>query len=85
MFHAVKQTEAYTALPAKVAKQVLVQLHRAWIAFFEAMEVYQEHPERFRGRPGLPKYLHKTQGRNRARCLNLDVSGRQNCARGRLR
>ena len=64
IFHIVKQTEAYTALPAKVANQVLVQLHRAWIAFFEAMEVYQEHPERFRGRPGLPKYLHKTQGRN---------------------
>jgi putative transposase len=64
IFHVVKQTDAYTALPAKVANQVLVQLHRAWIAFFEAMEVYQEHPERFRGRPGLPKYLHKTQGRN---------------------
>ena len=43
--------------PAKVANQVLAQLHRAWIAFFEAMESYQEHPERFRGRPGLPKIL----------------------------
>jgi putative transposase len=64
IFHVVKQTEAYTALPAKVANQVLVQLHRAWSAFFEAMEVYQEHPERFQGRPGLPKYLHKSQGRN---------------------
>jgi putative transposase len=64
IFHVVKQTEAYTTLPAKVANQVLVQLHRAWITFFEAMEVYQEHPERFRGRPGSPKYLHKTQGRN---------------------
>jgi putative transposase len=28
------------------------------------MEEYREHPEQFRGRPGLPKYLHKTQGRN---------------------
>src|SRR5215467_12284912 len=32
--------------------------------FFSAMEVYQEPPERFGGRPGLPKYLHKTRGRN---------------------
>jgi putative transposase len=64
IFHVVKRTEAYTALPAKVANQVLVQLHRAWVAFFEAMEVYKEHPEQFRARPGLPNYLHKTQGRN---------------------
>ncbi len=28
------------------------------------MEVYRAHPERFRGRPGLPRYRHKTRGRN---------------------
>ncbi len=64
IFHQVKQTEAYKALPAKVANQVLLQLHGAWTAFFEAMEEYREHPQRFLGRPGLPKYLHKTHGRN---------------------
>ncbi len=63
-FHRLKETDAYKALPAKVANQVLLQLHGAWTAFFEAMEEYRAHPERFRGRPGLPKYLHKTQGRN---------------------
>jgi putative transposase len=64
IFHRIKQTDAYKALPAKVANQVLLQLHEAWNAFFEAMEVYRARPERFRGRPGLPKYLHKTRGRN---------------------
>jgi putative transposase len=64
IFHQVKQTEAYKALPAKVANQVLLQLHGAWTAFFEAMEEHREHPQRFLGRPGLPKYLHKTHGRN---------------------
>ncbi len=64
IFHLIKHTGAYQALPAKVANQVLVQVHEAWKAFFEAMEVYRAHPERFRGRPGLPKYLHKTRGRN---------------------
>ncbi len=64
IFHQIKQTEAYQALPAKVANQVLLQLHGAWTAFFEAMEVYRQHPERFQGRPGLPKYLPKIQGRN---------------------
>ena len=65
IFHLIKHTDAYQALPAKVANQVLVQVHEAWQAFFKAMEVYRAHPERFRGRPGLPKYLHKTRGRNR--------------------
>lgn len=64
IFHRIKHTDAYQALPAKVANQVLVQVHEAWQAFFKAMEVYRAHPERFRGRPGLPKYLHKTRGRN---------------------
>ena len=64
VFHMIKHTDAYQALPAKVANQVLLQLHEAWQAFFKAMEVYRAHPERFRGRPGLPKYLHKTRGRN---------------------
>ena len=41
-----------------------MQVHHAWQAFFEAMEVYRAHPERFRGRPGLPRYRHKTRGRN---------------------
>ena len=64
IFHLLKETEAYHALPAKVANQVLLQLHHAWTAFFAAMELYRETPEQFPGRPGLPKYLHKTQGRN---------------------
>ena len=64
LFHLLKATEAYQALPAKVANQVLLQLHHAWAAFFAAMEVYRQSPEVFPGRPGLPKYLHKTKGRN---------------------
>src|SRR5215469_11296778 len=50
--------------PQSVANQVLLQLHHAWTAFFEAMEVYRECPAKFTGRPKLPKYLHKTRGRN---------------------
>jgi len=63
-FHLLKETDAYKALPSKVANQVLLQLHRAWVGFFEAMGVYRERPEKFTGRPKLPNYLHKTQGRN---------------------
>jgi putative transposase len=64
VYHLVKSSDAYQALPRKVSNQVLIQLDRAWTAFFEEMEAYQEHPERFTGRPKLPKYKHKAAGRN---------------------
>src|SRR5215471_2413155 len=64
VYHLVKVSDAYQALPRKVSNQVLIQLDTAWTAFFEEMETYQAHPERFTGRPKLPKYKHKTEGRN---------------------
>ena len=56
--------EAYKALPAKVAQQVLRQLADAWKAFREAMSRMKEDPSKFTGSPKLPKYKHKTEGRN---------------------
>ncbi len=64
VYHLVKSSDAYQALPRKVSNQVLIQLDKAWTAFFEAVEAYREHPEQFKGRPKLPKYKHKTSGRN---------------------
>ena len=64
VFHLIKGHEAYQALPRKVSNQVLLQLHKAWVGFFAAMEEWHEHPERFTGRPNLPGYKHKTEGRN---------------------
>ena len=56
--------EAYHALPAKVAQWVLKGLVKNWKAFFEAQATYAEYPSKFLGRPRLPKYKHKTEGRN---------------------
>src|SRR6266436_6731458 len=56
--------EAYKALPAKVSQQVLVLLDKNWTAFFEAREAYEKDPSTFTGRPRLPKYKHKLEGRN---------------------
>lgn len=56
--------EAYRALPAKVSQQVLKQLANAWKAFREAKASYEQDPSRFTERPCLPKYRHKTEGRN---------------------
>src|SRR5690348_13745809 len=64
VYHLIKGHAAYQALPRKVSNQVLIQLHQAWESFFEAMQAWREHPEVFTGRPKLPKYKHKTAGRN---------------------
>jgi putative transposase len=56
--------EAYKALPAKVSQQILMVLDRNWKSFFEALKSYNENPSKFFGRPKLPKYKHKTEGRN---------------------
>src|SRR5258707_755888 len=64
VYHLVKDSSAYKALPAKFSNQVLIQLDQAWTAFFEAMEAWRAHPETLTGRPNLPKYKHKTHGRN---------------------
>jgi len=64
VFHLIKDHEAYQALPRKVSNQALIQLHKAWVGFFEAIDEWREHPERFTGRPKLPGYKHKTEGRN---------------------
>src|SRR5215467_11499499 len=51
VYHLVKSSDAYKALPAKVSNQVLIQLDQAWTAFFEAMQAWRAHPETLTGRP----------------------------------
>src|SRR5579863_816716 len=59
-----QQHEAYKALPAKIAQWVLKGLHQNWVSFFEQCKEYKVNPSKFTGRPRLPKYKHKTEGRN---------------------
>ena len=49
----IKSHEAYQALPRKVGNQVLIQLHKAWVAFFEAMRWFWDSyaPEGVRNEP----------------------------------
>ena len=64
VYHQLKNTVDYKALPRKVSQQVLRILAQNWKSFFEAMVAYNENPNLFTGRPKLPKYKHKTLGRN---------------------
>jgi putative transposase len=63
IYHRVKHSEAYQALPRKVSNGILRQLNKAWRSFRAAKKEWHEHPEKFLGRPQLPKYKHKTKGR----------------------
>jgi putative transposase len=56
--------EAYKALPAKVSQQVLMLLANNWKALKEALKAYKKDPSKFTGRPRLPRYKHKSEGRN---------------------
>jgi putative transposase len=56
--------EAYKALPAKVSQQILLLLEKNWKSFKKGLKAYEEDPSKFLGRPKLPKYKHKTEGRN---------------------
>ncbi|MBA3534800.1 MAG: hypothetical protein H0T73_23050 [Ardenticatenales bacterium] len=58
-----KHSDEFRARPAKVAQWVLKQVSFAWKSFVAVRAAWRADPSKFRGRPGLPKYLEKT-GRN---------------------
>lgn len=58
-----KAHPAYKALPAKVSQQVLRLLDKNWKAWEEGLAAWQQDQSQFLGRPGLPGYLDKQQGR----------------------
>lgn len=64
IYNLLKSHQAYKALPAKVSQQILIVLDRNWKSFFEALKAYESEPEKFTGRPKLPKYKDKEKGRN---------------------
>lgn len=64
VYHLVKHEPAYQALPRKVSNDVLRLLDKNWKAFRKALAAWYEDPSQFLGRPCLPKYKDKQQGRN---------------------
>ncbi|WP_445176224.1 RNA-guided endonuclease InsQ/TnpB family protein [Microcoleus sp.] len=57
-------TPDYKALPAKVSQPVLWKLHESGQASLAANKEYKQHPDKFKSAPRIPKYNHKTLGRN---------------------
>ena len=63
LYHMVKNSSKYKALPRKVSQLILKQLNQNWQDFFAAAKAYQQNPGRFLGQPKLPKYKDKKNGR----------------------
>ncbi|MFX1236897.1 MAG: RNA-guided endonuclease InsQ/TnpB family protein [Promethearchaeota archaeon] len=59
LWHALKDSDAYKALPSQTSQQVLKIVDKNWKSFFQAMKEWKSHPRRFSGRPRPPKYKEK--------------------------
>ena len=53
----------YIALPQKVANHTLRLLDKAWKGFFKSIKDWKRNPSKYLGKPGLPGYLDKVEGR----------------------
>jgi putative transposase len=60
-----KSNPDYCALPRKVSQQVLMQVCGNWNNFWASLREWQKNPHKYTGKPQLPRYKHKTDGRNR--------------------
>ena len=59
LYKLLNESENYRALPSQTAQQILKIVDRNWKSFFNAMNAWKEHPERFNERPRPPKYKKK--------------------------
>ena len=59
LYHIAKHLEEYSALPRKVSQQTLKVLSDNWKSWVSALREYRKAPEKFNGKPKIPKYLDK--------------------------
>ncbi len=49
----------YQKLPAQTAQWTIKKVKHAWNSFFKSIKDYNKHPEKYLGRPRIPKYKNK--------------------------
>jgi putative transposase len=59
-----KDQSDYKALLAQTSQQTLKLLDKNWASFFKSIKDWSKHPEKYCGRPKLPKYKAKKTGRS---------------------
>ena len=53
----------YKKLPSKVSQHILRLLDKNWTSFFKSIRDWKKNPSKYKGKPSLPKYKHKKNGR----------------------
>ena len=56
VYHALKTSPDYKALPAKVAQSTLGLVLKAWTSYYLVVRNYQEDPTKFKATPKIPHY-----------------------------
>ncbi|MDD4644350.1 MAG: transposase [Bacilli bacterium] len=64
LFQLCKESESYKEIGSNVGQQTLKILDKSWESFFKTIKDWQKNPDKYLGRPKLPKYKDKEKGRN---------------------
>lgn len=75
----------YYELPSKVAQWTMKMVDQNFRSFFKSLQSYKKNPSKFSGRPKLPKYLDKTDGRYLLTYTSQAISKKALDKRGVLR
>lgn len=59
LYHYIKSSINYKLLLSQTSQQILRVLDKNWVSYFTAIKDWRKHPEKYKGRPGLPKYKRK--------------------------
>lgn len=57
--HMTKDSEPYKNIGSNTGQETLRILDKNWKSFFASIKDWKEHPQKYLGRPKLPKYLNK--------------------------
>ncbi len=77
------KTDAYTALPAKVAQLVIKSVTDSWSSYFAAHKAWRLAPKKFQAEPKIPRYKHKENGRY-ILSYNLQAIGKRERRKGMI-
>ena len=58
-----KESESFKALPCSISQQILKKVTQNFQSFFKATKDYNKHPEKYLGKPKLPRYKDSKTGR----------------------
>ena len=64
LYHLLKCGDDYKALPCKVSQLIIKQVSQTFKSYFAAIKAYLKDSSKFLGQPKLPRYKHKSKGRN---------------------